>query len=157
MKNEVELTAEGLPALKELLKKLPESVEEKVTLNALRISARPFIKSAKAKVPVKSGLLKRSLNIRSVGGKGNKSVYAGVSYKRIKALRMEEARNSKTKSKKTYAPHAHLIEYGTSKMAAQPFIRPAWDETQEEVIKSIGNSLGIAITKHLERQAKQIK
>ncbi len=31
------------------------------------------------------------------------------------------------------APHAHLIEYGTVKMAAQPFFRPAFDESRREM------------------------
>lgn len=31
------------------------------------------------------------------------------------------------------APHAHLIEYGTVNMAAQPFFRPAFDESRREM------------------------
>ena len=31
------------------------------------------------------------------------------------------------------APHAHLIEYGTSNMVAQPFFRPAFDENRREM------------------------
>ncbi|MEZ4684197.1 MAG: HK97 gp10 family phage protein [Caldilineaceae bacterium] len=31
------------------------------------------------------------------------------------------------------APHAHLIEYGTVNMRAQPFFRPAFDEQRREM------------------------
>lgn len=31
------------------------------------------------------------------------------------------------------APHAHLLEFGTSKMAAKPFFRPSVDATREQV------------------------
>lgn len=35
------------------------------------------------------------------------------------------------------APHAHLLEYGTAKMAARPFLRPAWNETKVQVLSDI--------------------
>lgn len=31
------------------------------------------------------------------------------------------------------APHAHLVEYGTVKMDAQPYFRPAFDESRTEM------------------------
>lgn len=31
------------------------------------------------------------------------------------------------------APHAHLVEFGTVKMAAQPFFRPAFDESKDRM------------------------
>lgn len=46
-----------------------------------------------------------------------------------------------TDSQKTYrvswnkskAPHGHLIEFGTSKMAAHPFLRPAFSRVNEAI------------------------
>lgn len=34
------------------------------------------------------------------------------------------------------APHAHLIEHGTSKMSAQPFFRPAFDESKQAMAEA---------------------
>lgn len=31
------------------------------------------------------------------------------------------------------APHAHLVEFGTVKMSAQPFFRPAFDESKDNM------------------------
>lgn len=31
------------------------------------------------------------------------------------------------------APHAHLVEFGTTKMAAQPYFRPAFDESKDNM------------------------
>lgn len=31
------------------------------------------------------------------------------------------------------APHAHLVEFGTVKMAAQPYFRPAFDESKDNM------------------------
>ncbi len=39
------------------------------------------------------------------------------------------------------APHAHLVEFGTSRAPAHPFFRPAIDETKSEVMEGIRNGL----------------
>lgn len=39
------------------------------------------------------------------------------------------------------APHAHLLEFGTVKMSARPFFRPAWDETRDKVRRMIQEGL----------------
>jgi HK97 gp10 family phage protein len=39
------------------------------------------------------------------------------------------------------APHAHLVEFGTAKMRAKPFFRPAFDETKEEIAQTIREKL----------------
>ncbi len=48
------------------------------------------------------------------------------------------------------APHAHLIEFGTTKMSARPFLRPAYQSSQKEVkeivesaIKEVVNKAGV--------------
>ena len=35
------------------------------------------------------------------------------------------------------APHAQWVEYGTAKMPAKPFLRPAWKETKKRVLSGI--------------------
>lgn len=39
------------------------------------------------------------------------------------------------------APHASLIEQGTSRMAAQPYFRPAWDNMRDTVKKHVEQGL----------------
>ena len=48
------------------------------------------------------------------------------------------------------APHAHLIEFGTTKMSARPFLRPAYQSSHKEVkelvesaIKEVVNKAGL--------------
>ena len=43
------------------------------------------------------------------------------------------------------APHAHLIEFGTANMKAQPFFRPAFDETRREIVVTAGKELREAL------------
>ncbi len=38
-------------------------------------------------------------------------------------------------------PYASFIEFGTSKMRAQPFLRPATEETEPEILEEVDNVL----------------
>lgn len=49
---------------------------------------------------------------------------------------------------KVKAPHFHMVEYGTSKMAAHPYIRPTWDS-------KIGEAMAAA-KKRLAEKMKEI-
>lgn len=44
--------------------------------------------------------------------------------------------------------HALPIEFGTSKMAAQPYMRPAYEETKQEVVKSLKDRMMDKIHEH---------
>jgi len=46
------------------------------------------------------------------------------------------------------APHAHLHEFGTSKMPARPFQRPAFDNSKGEIERLINNALSAAVRRH---------
>jgi HK97 gp10 family phage protein len=37
--------------------------------------------------------------------------------------------------------HAHLLEFGTSRQPAQPYMRPAWDSTKQAVLENIRAAL----------------
>ena len=41
------------------------------------------------------------------------------------------------------APYASYLEFGTYKMEAQPYLRPALDEAQDAALKAIVNSIEI--------------
>lgn len=62
--------------------------------------------------PVKTGRLKKSL-FAARGDENKPNVLVGVNYK--------------------IAPHAHLVEYGTVRAPAHPFLRPAVSATAQEM------------------------
>ena len=39
------------------------------------------------------------------------------------------------------ADYASAVEYGTYKMEAQPFLRPAMDENEEEILSAVGSKI----------------
>lgn len=92
------------------LDKFEKSTQEKVLFSGVATMASVIYDEARANVPVKEGTLKDAIY----------RVYS---------------KDKSTDSKKTYhvswnktkAPHGHLIEFGTSRAPAYPFIRPAFD------------------------------
>lgn len=75
----------------------------------------------------KTGNLRNSLDVTEIEGSGvNVSLKVGANYARK-------------------GNHAHLIEYGTSKMTARPFIAPVYVSKKREVIEKIKQALRRAI------------
>jgi HK97 gp10 family phage protein len=96
--------------LSAMLSKFEKNVQEKVVFAGVAAMAKVMYDEAKNNVPVKTGTLKEAIY----------RVYSP---------------EKSTDTRKTYriswnrkkAPHGHLIEFGTSRAPAYPFIRPAFD------------------------------
>ena len=98
------------------LDKLAEKVQEKVLFSGVAAMAKVIYEAVLPNVPVKSGLLKSA-------------IYRVYSPERSTGQR-KTYRVSWNKKK---APHGHLVENGTSRMPAHPFIRPAFDHVNEAI------------------------
>ena len=92
---------------------------EKKAMDRLEKAAEIVANVARGKVPVLTGKLKDTIRVRRLKGdtKQNVRVYAG---NRLKGG----------------AFYAHMVEFGTVKMKAKPFLRPALNQSKA-AIKSI--------------------
>jgi HK97 gp10 family phage protein len=98
------------------LSKFEEHIQEKVLYSGVAAMARVIYDEAKANVPVKTGLLQNS-------------IYRVFSKDKSTSL----VKTYHISWNKRKAPHGHLIEFGTSRAPAQPFMRPAFDHVQEAI------------------------
>jgi HK97 gp10 family phage protein len=117
----------GLKATIETLNKLPKTYA-KERKKALRKAAKPLTSAIKKNLTRvystedrdkarRTGNLRKSIKILS--HIKNKAVtYVGPNYKIGKGTR---------------GPHAHLLEYGTAKSDARPFMKPAYNSTKTQV------------------------
>lgn len=138
----------GSKELIDKLNKLSNAVRGKVIENSLVAGGLLISNSAKNKAPYKTGTLRRSIH---VGGHTAESApdftpkdVAG-SYSDIGGNQNDE--NSASVLIGTNLEYAKYQEYGTSKMAARPFLRPALDEEKENVKDEIGAALKVLIDK----------
>jgi HK97 gp10 family phage protein len=134
----------GFKELENALLELPKAVGKKVLREALKKAAQPVVWDAQRNVPVLTGELLGSIDIRATLSKrqrrgrakaGDVEMFIGPSWPK--------------------GAHGHLVEFGTSKMAARPFLRPAWDANKNGVLASIGRELWIAIDKAAKRLARK--
>jgi len=110
----VEIEVEGIDKLFRMLDNAQRSLIDE--LDALIDSAAKLIwDSAVTFVPVRTGNLKSTIRIEETGQSMERVVRAGGDQ----------------------APYAPCVEYGTYKMAAQPYMRPAAEARRAEVIALI--------------------
>lgn len=115
-----------IKGLEELIKKLtsiPNKLEKKVIRSAVRQGANVIKSKAQEYVPVDKGELKKSIKVSGARSK------PGVIAFRIRPV------GSKKKGISVF--YGRFQEFGTSKMAAQPFMRPAYDEAGDDVINVV--------------------
>jgi HK97 gp10 family phage protein len=117
-----EFKVQGLAQLNSELQQLPVRLEKNVLRGMIRAAAKPVVEEARARAPVlkdeadgrEPGALRRSVRAMSTVVRGalvKGGVVAGSAKKTLKT--------------KADAFYARFIEYGTAKMAAIPFLRPA--------------------------------
>ncbi len=129
---------EGLAALEKKLNALPAAASKKVMRGSLMSALAPMVKAAKEKVAVRSGALKKAIRRRALITKGND--YAAEAGIHMASKKGEEGWRW------------HFEEFGTSGQRARPFIRPAFDETQEEVVRRFKEELARRIDKEAKKR-----
>lgn len=123
-------TFEGMQRLESQIKKMVDAVGYDKVEDVLFDKAEQVRDAIQARTPVgPTGRLKRSPVAKRMPKGQYPMVIAGIDRK--------------------VAPHAHLVEFGTVHMAAQPFMRPAWDGLRDKLEEEIGEELGGAIEKVL--------
>lgn len=134
---------DGLRELEAALADLPRATGRNVLRRVLKKAAAPIAADAEARAPRDTGKLAQDVTVASrltrrqatqarKLGKSEIEIHIGV--KRSSGL---------------------MNEYGTVNMAAQPFMRPAWDAGKDGALRAIGDDLGSEIEKAAARQARK--
>lgn len=154
-----QIKVEGGKELAKLLRTLPDKVADKLMKNATLAGGRRLAKAIKNKAPVDTGRLRDSIKSKldrtskytftvNIGPTGKGRFYAhlvefGSAPHVIKSKRKRVLSNGQEIFGK-------IVKHpGT---AAQPFMRPALDESADDVIKHVSKNLGRGI----EREAKKL-
>ncbi len=139
---------QGLAELDAKLAELDNATAGKALFSALNAGATPMVKAAKAKaaiaahqhnmqygggyVVVDPGLLKSSIKKRRLT-KGEHAI--AVEQGAAVAVYIGKGNGG------LYPRYWHFLEDGTAKMAAVPFLRPAFDENKEAAVQAFADKL----------------
>lgn len=135
----------GLRELGERMKALRTDVAGKVARQAIAAGASVSRAAIKRGAPVDSGNLKAAVVMKRVKDSRLTEEYV-VAVRKGKSSDVRAAKQGKGKLGKD-AYYAHMVEFGTVKMPAQPFVRPGFDGSVDPALKAIEKRLKARIEK----------
>jgi len=140
----IQVKIEGLDELKKALDQLPKELHKGPLRSAVSAGAKVVQERARTLAPEDTGTLKRAI-YRTRSREGSSAVQemaiVGIRYGR------------RFRKRGLDAWYWRFLEFGTSKMQAQPFLRPAFDSTIQQQIEAIK----VRLAKAIERAAEKLK
>lgn len=156
----------GLKELAAAMRELPERVARNALRAAVNAGATVIKKKVRLSAPKDTGFLKEEIHQKHIRKESNahqQTYYVGVriykiKYSNTKFNRRKGRITQAGESLKTYdqngAFYWRYLEFGTSKMAARPFLRPAFEQGKEDAVTAIAKRLDERIQKHAKDLAK---
>lgn len=153
-----EVKIQGLKELNEALKLLPDRVAKNVLRGATNAGATIIRKEAQQRAPIYTGqvaeghpppgTLRRAIyqkQISELSGLLKQVFYVGV-------RRGKNQRDRKGRSLDAW--YWRFVEFGTVKMSARPFMRPAFEAKKQAAVDAIKNYLAERIPREVEKLPK---
>ena len=121
---------EGLSNLSNALKELPKNIARNLLRRGASAGAAEIRDGARNKAPVLTGEMKRDIQIKRERTESDYIARYSIFVRAGKKSRLSgRARNVE---KDSY--YWRFVEFGTSKMVAQPFMRPAFEEKKNQAV-----------------------
>ena len=122
----------------ETLQKFPKNIQKNVMVGAVRAGANVIRDEVRRKVPIKTGALKKSI----------------VSIQRKAQNGLITFSVTPSRGGNNDGWYAHFVEFGTSHSSAKPFMRPAFEQSNNESLEASKKYIAERIPQELAK-AKQ--
>lgn len=143
-----ELTAsvyiQGYHSFQKVLDSLPKRVGNRVVDRAVRIASRVMLKATKAAAPVKSGLLKKSLNVRKLKKKRGRFAWQ-VGFKNVDQIVLASSSSNPDNTTRYFYPAS--VEYGHGNVPEHPYLRPAFEANKATAAKVMTDEIRTGLIK----------
>lgn len=133
---------EGLRELGEAMSALSSDIANRVSRSATNAGAQVIRKRAQALAPVATGNLRKNIIVRRLREPSGR-----LTQEYIVTVRKGKVTKRQAASGLSDAYYARFVEFGTVKMAARPFLRPAYDAGKTEAVDAIKAKLRDRIEK----------
>lgn len=172
----LKIKVEGYKQAKDILDSLPNNMQKSILIAALRQSVKPMLTSARNKVPVKSGKLKKQLRIvrhkdrnasktevavavKPVFDKSKKSGAVNQYYGKFIHEGTAERRMSRKGTMLVFENEQgeKVFLKSVKGIKATPFLEMAYSETGERTITLFGDELAAAVERYVQRNFKPVK
>ena len=170
----LKIKVEGYEQAKKILDELPNNMQKRMLLTALRGSAKPMLQSAKAKVPVKSGKLKKMLRTVRFKDRNASKTEVSVAVKPVfnKTKKKENQYYGKFLHEGTADPRKSrkgkflvfenqqgqkVFVKSVKGIKPKPFLEQAYSENSERTVATFGDELAKAVENFVNKNFKPIK
>ena len=148
-------STEGFAELAKRMRELPDLLARKSLRGAVNAGASVIKKEAQLRAPKLTGALAKNFyqkQIREASTVLSQTFYVGVRsglarYAKNKANK-KAGRAGKVYKDSGATFYWKFVEFGTSKMPARPFLRPAFESRKNEAVDAIGNKIRDELEKH---------
>jgi len=140
MADGVRIKLEGAADFEKALDQLVAKVARKIVTQPIRKGTKTIAENAKARTPVRTGAMKKAITVRASKTKRRGEISFNVIFDTKRYSRLVS--HSKA-GRRFFYPAA--IEYGTSRQAAKPFMRPAFDAQKAPALRTIMNDIRCGI------------
>lgn len=142
----IAIKIKGLREIREAMQSLSRALERRLLNRALLKGARLVRDEARRLAPVlreadprrRAGVLQKAVHAGAV----RPERYAATVWVRVRPLTRKQIATFKKKAKQGVAANPNdpfywrFVEFGTSKMAARPFLRPAFDRMKTDTVEA---------------------
>lgn len=122
-------------ALIKALNQFPKNIQKNVMVGAIRAGSNIVRDEARRLAPIDTGNLKKS--IATIRRKGDKNTV--------------QFSVTPSKGGNHDGWYAHFLEFGTSNMSAKPFLRPAFESKQDEVLQATKEYIANRLPNEVEK------
>jgi HK97 gp10 family phage protein len=153
---------EGFDVLNAVLQELPRATQRNVLKKAARQALQPTFEQARDSAPVRTGKLRESVRMEVGMDDPGYRARARASFKakgHARGVKKTKGGGNILASIKVGgrgAFHAPFVEFGTVKMAADPFLRPAFDSDAGSMVDRLRQFFGVEVRKAAARKAKKL-
>jgi HK97 gp10 family phage protein len=140
---ESKVQIEGLSQLQASLRELPDATAKSVMRRILRSRGQPIADAARATVAKHTGQLAERIQVSGKLSNRQKRQHVKADPSDVEIF--------------VGAPpwsYAHILEYGGENMAAQPYMRPAWDSVKGALLDNLASDLWAEIEKAAKRRGR---
>lgn len=168
------ISVDGYREAKAILDQLPNNMQKKMLLAALRSSLRPMLSSARSKVPIRSGRLKKQLRIVRFKDRSAPKSEVDVALKHVFGKYSRKGTINEyygkfihegTKDPRTPRKKDRILAFkgedgqmvftrAVKGLKAKPYLEEAYRENSERVISDFGDELATAVEKFVNKNFK---
>jgi len=143
--------------LRHRMKQLPAVIQQKVVVGATRAAAKSIADDAKTRVPVRTGLLRKSIGVVKAKKRNTPeghTIFYVLPRKKVRWSKTVSVGGRRGKMKVTqWAFYAHFVEFGTKKMKPIPYMGPAYKASARSSVEAFKRYA----SRRLEREVEKIR